>query len=287
MKILITGSKGTFGTDFLAILSSHHEVFGCDLHNCDILDENQVEGVISSFHPNVIVHAAAYTNVDQAETDRETALQVNETGTRHIANAAKRHHARLVHISTDYVFDGTKTTPYTEEDPPCPLGVYGETKFRAEQQVQHILESQDFLILRTAWLYGKHGKNFVSTILRLAQQHKTLRIVKDQTGSPTYTRDLARAIFPLLEKKAFGIVHLTNSGQCTWYEFTKTILDFAGITGVAVQPITAKELGRPAPRPNFSVLDTSKFITLTGQTIRHWKDGLREYLEEVGVKRDA
>jgi dTDP-4-dehydrorhamnose reductase len=242
-----------------------------------------VEHVISSFHPDVIVHAAAYTNVDQAETDQKIALQVNETGTRHIADAAKQHHARLIHISTDYVFDGTKTTPYTEEDPPCPLGIYGETKLRAEQQVQHILENQDFLILRTAWLYGKHGKNFVSTILRLAQQHKTLRIVNDQTGSPTYTRDFARAISALLGKKAFGIVHLTNTGQCTWYEFTKTILDFAGITGVAVQPITAEELGRPAPRPGFSVLDTLKFTILTGQTIRHWKDGLREYLEEVEV----
>jgi dTDP-4-dehydrorhamnose reductase len=281
MKILVTGSRGMLGTDLLEILSVHHEVFGCDLHNCDILDEAQVEGVTSSFRPDVIVHAAAYTNVDQAEIDREIALQVNETGTRHIAGAAKRHHARLMHISTDYVFDGTKTTPYTEEDPPCPLGIYGETKFRAEQQVRQILDDHAYVILRPAWLYGKHGKNFVSTILRLAHQHKTLRIVNDQTGSPTYTRDFARAILALLEKKASGIVHLTNTGHCTWYEFTKTILDFVGITGVVVQPITTEELGRPAPRPKFSVLDTSKFTHLTGQMIRHWKDGLQGYLDEM------
>lgn len=281
MKILVTGSRGMLGTDLVQMLSDQHNVLGCDLHNCDILDAAQIERMVSSFQPSVIIHTAAYTNVDQAETDQETAWQVNVAGTRHVALAAKQGCARLVHISTDYVFDGTKTTPYTESDPTSPLGAYGETKFQAEQHVQKILDPQNVLIIRPAWLYGKHGKNFVSTILRVAQQQDTLRIVDDQTGSPTYTGDLVWGISQLLEHpEASGVVHLVNAGQCSWYDFAKTILEYTGVTNVAVQPISTEELGRPAPRPRFSVLDTSKFKTTTGQAMPHWTKGLKAYLNK-------
>lgn len=281
MKILVTGSRGMLGTDLMTLLAAQHEMFGCDLHNCNILDFGQVEQVLADIHPDVVIHTAAYTNVDQAETDRETALTLNETGTRHVALAAQQQGARFIQISTDYVFDGAKQAPYTEDDPTQPSGWYGITKFRAEQQVRQIFGEQGYVIVRIAWLYGKHGKNFVSTILRLAQQQNPLRIVNDQTGSPTYTKTVVRGILALLHHDVSGIVHLVNSGVCTWYEFTKVILSLAGIQGVDIVPITTEELGRPAPRPKFSVLDTSKFTTITGQRLPHWQEGLQEYLKEI------
>lgn len=280
MRILVTGSRGMLGSDLMQMLGVRDEMLGCDLHNCNILEEAQIQGMAASFRPEVVIHTAAYTNVDRAETDRDAALALNETGTRHVALAAHRNGARLIHISTDYVFSGTKTSPYLENDPPQPTGWYGETKFRAEQQAQQIFGASGYLIVRIAWLYGKHGKNFVSTMLRLAQQQKPLRVVNDQTGSPTYTKTVVRAIQALLDCDLSGVVHVVNSGTCTWYEFTQAILELTGITGVGVVPITTEELGRPAPRPKFSVLDTSKFTATTGQTLPHWKEGLREYLEE-------
>jgi len=281
MKIIVTGSRGMLGTDLVQMLQRKNDVLECDLHNCNILDYDRVESLVSSYRPDVIIHTAAYTNVDQAEMDKDAALRLNELGTKYVATAAKQHHARLVHISTDYVFDGTKTSPYTEEDIPCPVGVYGETKLRGEQQVLQIFGDQNCLIVRTAWLYGKHGKNFVDAILQQAQQQDVLRVVDDQTGSPTYTKDLVRGIILLLDREISGIVHLTNDGYCTWCEFAKTILEFTRMSHVAVQPITTAELNRLAPRPSFSILDTSKFVALTGQKIRHWKQGLQEYLEDL------
>ncbi|MBD3309203.1 dTDP-4-dehydrorhamnose reductase [candidate division KSB3 bacterium] len=282
MKVIVTGARGMVGTDLLHILDEQHiETLACDLPQCDILNADQFEEMVALFQPDTIIHTAAYTNVDQAESDREAARELNEIGTMHVATIAKTYQAKLVSLSTDYVFDGTQTRPYTEDDPPHPVGVYGETKRRGEEQIQRILGDQEYLIVRTAWLYGRHGKNFVETIRQLALQQRTLRVVDDQTGSPTYTRDLARGILALLQQNGSGIVHVTNSGVCTWYEFAKTILDYTGITDVTVQPISSADLQRPAPRPGFSVLDTSKFTALTGQTIRHWKHALHAYLQET------
>ena len=281
MRIIVTGSRGMLGTDLMRMLAGAHEVWGCDLHNCNILAANQFDELVASYHPDVVIHAAAYTNVDQAETDQAAALQLNETGTQYVAMAARQHQAKLVYLSTDYVFDGTKTTPYTEADAPNPLGVYGASKLRGEQQVQRICGAQQYLIVRIAWLYGQHGKNFVQTILQLARQHKVLRIVNDQTGAPTYTKDVVRGIQALLARNVAGIVHLTNDGTCTWHEFAQAILALAGITDVAVQPMTTAELQRPAPRPAFSVLALAKFAAITGQRPRHWKQGLQEYFEEL------
>ncbi len=287
MKVFVTGAHGMLGSDLAGLLRHTSDVFECARHNCDILQYAQLEEMIASYRPDVIIHTAAYTNVDQAESDKDAAMLLNETGTQHVAEIAQAYQAKLVHVSTDYVFDGTKTTPYQEDNQPHPAGVYGETKLRAEQQVQHIFNHADrrqaFLIVRTAWLYGRHGKNFVSAILQRARQHNTLQVVNDQTGAPTYTKDLARGIMALLTHNASGIVHVTNTGSCTWYDFAKTILEFAGISEVTVEPITAQQLGRPAPRPAFSVLDTSRFTMLTGQKMRHWKEGLQEYFEEINA----
>jgi len=266
------------GTELVNLLQEKHEVLGCDVHNCDIRNYEHLEAVVSSYRPEVIIHTAAYTNVDKAESDEGAASLLNETGTKYIAMIAKQYLAKVVYISTDYVFDGTHTTPYTEEDQPHPLGVYGSTKLQAEQQIQRIL--QDFLIVRTAWLYGRYGKNFVSAILQRAQEQDTLKVVNDQTGSPSYAKDVANGILTLLTYNVSGIVHLTNSGQCTWYDFAKVILEYAGMPHVTVEPISTAELGRPAPRPGFSVLDCSKFPALTGQKLRHWKEGLQEYFDE-------
>lgn len=283
MKILVTGANGMLGTDLRALLQGEHEVFGVDLHNCDILQAEQLQTLVQSFQPDVIIHTAAYTNVDQAELDEERATQVNVIGAKNVATAARTCQARMVYISTDYVFDGQKGAPYTEDDRTHPLGVYGKTKFMGEQEVRALLthrSGQDFLIVRTAWLYGRHGKNFVKAILERAQQHQPLRVVSDQAGSPTYTRDLARGILALIEHKASGIVHLTNSGQCTWYDFAKTILAYRQLSEMKIEAITTAELQRLAPRPAFSVLDTSKFTALTGQTLRPWQEGLQAYFEE-------
>jgi len=198
---------------------------------------------------------------------------------------AKAYRAKVVYISTDYVFDGTGSIPYTEKDRPHPAGVYGKTKLRGEQQIFDVLghasDEPEFLIVRIAWLYGRHGNNFVSAILQRAQRQDTLRVVNDQIGSPTYTRDVAEAILALLTHKARGIFHVTNSGQCTWHDFAKTILEYAQMPQVIVQPISTAALRRPAPRPAFSVLDTSKFTATTGQSLRHWKQGLEAYFQEL------
>ena len=257
MKAIVTGAHGMLGTDLMHILRLQYDVFGCDLDNCDILDDKQVEQVVSAYRPDVIIHAAAYTNVDQAETDKDLAMQVNATGTMHVAAAAQKYQAKFVYLSTDYVFDGTKTTLYTEEDLPHPLGVYAESKVCGERHVQQMFahvnqNAPGYLIIRTAWLYGKHGKNFVTTILQLAREQGHLRVVHDQTGSPTYTKDLVRGLLALLDRKATGIFHVTNDGSCTWYEFARTILELAGMSQIPVQPITTQELHLPAPRPKFS-----------------------------------
>ncbi|MCP4403312.1 MAG: dTDP-4-dehydrorhamnose reductase [bacterium] len=281
MKFLITGSRGMLGTDVVGLFQQTYEVLGCDLHNCDILNECRLEETISSFRPDVIIHTAAYTNVDKAESDAEAAALLNERGVEFLAKAAKKYQAKLVYISTDYVFDGRNSVPYTENDEPNPLGVYGNTKLRGEQQLQRILDSKHWLIVRTAWLYGKHGKNFVSAILQRAREIGELQVVNDQQGAPTYTRDLAAGILSLLESDAAGIFHFSNSGQCSWYDFAESIIAYAGLSHVPVQPLSSDDLKRPAPRPGYSVMDTSKFAAVTGRSPRHWKKALEAYFEEV------
>ena len=278
-KILVIGAKGMLGRDLVETLRSSFpkdEITGWDLEEIDIQEERDTITRIRNLEPGVIVHLAAYTDVDGCELNEKKAFAVNAEGTKHVALGAATCGAKVVTLSTDYVFDGKKGSPYLEEDPPNPLNVYGRSKWKGEQYVQELVK--DALIVRTQWLYGKHGKNFVASILRQAREKDVLSVVNDQVGSPTYTLDLSQAIALLIEGKARGIFHVANSDSCTWYHYARTILKLSGIEGVKVVPISSKELAYPAVRPAYSVLDTEKLKRETGLTLRPWAEALKDYL---------
>ncbi len=295
-KILVTGAAGMLGSDLCAELSRAHNVTGLDISEsaafirCDITDKEKVVKVILSRKPDMIIHAAAWTDVDGCEREPDKARRVNEEGTRNVARAAKLLDATLIYISTDFVFDGSGRTPYTEKDAPNPQNVYSESKLRGELIAG---ELDRYVIIRSGWLYGPSGKNFVNTILNKSKKNKKLEVVDDQRGSPTYTKDLAKGICKLSEislrwaaggkrkvkeKAPKGIYHITNSGAVSWFDYTKEILDIAGIKGIEVIPITAGRLGRPANRPAFSVLDNTKFEKTAGFRMRPWREALKDYL---------
>jgi len=280
--ILVVGAKGMLGTDLMEVLHSStpgDEVAGWDIEEIDVEKEEGTVAKIEKLRPEIVVHIAAYTDVDGCESNKEKAFAVNGEGTKHVALAASKCHAKMVYLSTDYVFDGDKREPYSESDSPHPLNVYGESKLKGEQYVQTLVK--DFLIIRTQWLYGPFGKNFVSSILQQARGQSALCIVDDQTGSPTYTADLAKAISKLIQFDARGIFHVANSGVCTWYTFGQTILKFLGINRVKVIPISSGELGRPAVRPFYSVLGCQKLKEETGLTMRPWSEALKDYLKTL------
>jgi dTDP-4-dehydrorhamnose reductase len=278
MKILMTGARGMLGRDLLPLLSAKHEVLGKDIQDFDITDRKRVQEEIAACRPDVVIHAAAYTDVDGCETKRDLAFAVNGEGALHVALGCAHVGSRMIHLSTDYVFDGESGIPYPEGSPPHPLNVYGESKLQGELYIPKVLEN--YLIIRTAWLYGRHGKNFVDTILRLAGQQDELRVVNDQKGSPTFTKDLSQAMGRLVEEETRGVLHVTNSGSCTWFEFAQKVLDLNPSPGrkSRVIPISSTELARPARRPANSVLDCSRFEQITGFRMRSWEEGLKEYL---------
>ena len=283
MNILILGHKGMLGTDLMLRLGIAHEVTGKDVGDFDITSPESCRQVISETNPDVVINAAAYTNVDGAEKDGDKCFTVNAEGVRNVALACEKTNIRIVHFSTDYVFDGTKGTPYLEDDVPSPRGIYAQSKAAGEKYLQE--HSNNYLLIRTAWLYGRSGKNFVKTILEKARQTGNLRVVDDQTGSPTYSRDLAGAVQVLLEQHCQGIFHVTNRGSCTWHTFTKKILEYAGLEHVTVEPIQTKGLNLPAPRPAYSVLGTRKFTDATGNILRFWQLALRDYIEHTEFRR--
>lgn len=283
MKILVLGHKGMLGTELMLRLGFAHNVTGKDIGDFDIASPESCRQVISEINPEVVINAAAYTNVDGAEKDREACFAVNAEGVRNVALACDRENIKLVHFSTDYVFNGNGGTPYVEDDAPSPRGIYAQSKAAGEKYLQEY--SDNYLLVRTAWLYGRKGKNFVKTILEKARQTDNLRVVDDQTGSPTNSRDLAGAVRILLEQGQQGIFHVTNRGSCTWYAFTKKILEYAGLEHVDVEPIKTKDLNLPAPRPAYSVLGTRKFTSATGNILRFWQLALRDYIEHTEVRR--
>ncbi|MCK9392500.1 MAG: dTDP-4-dehydrorhamnose reductase [Syntrophales bacterium] len=283
MNILILGHKGMLGTELMLRLGIAHEVTGKDVGDFDITSPESCRQVISEINPEVVINAAAYTNVDGAEKDRDTCFAVNAEGVRNVALACEKANIRIVHFSTDYVFGGTGATPYREDDAPAPHGVYAQSKAAGEKYLQEY--SENYLLIRTAWLYGRNGKNFVKTILEKARHTDTLRVVDDQTGSPTYSRDLVAAVQVLLEQRHQGIFHVTNRGSCTWYAFTKKILEYAGLEHVAVEPIQTKDLNLPAPRPAYSVLNTRKFTDATGNILRFWQLALQDYVEHTEFRK--
>jgi len=277
MKIAILGAKGMLGHDVVtAGRSAGIEVSGHDLPELDITREPC--GLEKLQACDWVVNCAGYTDVDGAEVDRKAAFSVNRDGARHVAEWCKDRGVPLLHISTDYVFSGSSSMPYREDDPVKPLNVYGESKLAGEQAVQSVYDR--YLIVRTQSLFGINGRNFVKTIVsRLRENDDPIDVVNDQTSCPTYTVHLAGAILRLLNVEKQGIVHVSASGSCTWYEFALAIAEKVKPAAV-IRPVTSAKLARPARRPAFSVLDKERYTTWTNHTMSTWQEGLEEYLEE-------
>ena len=275
MRVLIFGATGLLGKALMKEWTGD-EIRGLGSTAADVRDECQVLGAVARHKPDWIVLAAAYTDVDGCETNQELAFAVNTRGAANVARAAKEHGARLLFVSTDYVFGGTKSSPYEVDDVRSPRSVYGRSKAEAEVELQRILPES--CIARTSWLYGKGGKCFPDTILKLAGSRPVLDVVNDQRGSPTYAVDLARAIAELCRKDARGIVHVTNSGDCTWFDFAREIAARAGLA-TEVRPTTSDKFVRPAERPKYSVLSPA-MLKSYGITMPDWRDALPRYLAE-------
>ncbi len=276
MRVLVVGSRGQLGTDLMLLLAQRPEdvAVGLDMPDIDITSDDSVARAIEEHHPDVIVNCAAWTAVDAAEENEEAALRVNGHGPRVLAEACARSGTWLVQISTDYVFDGHATRPYVEDAPTDPRSAYGRTKLAGEIAVQQALPDRHYL-LRTAWLYGCHGTNFARTMLRLEAERETVSVVTDQVGQPTYSRDLAAQILLLLDARpAAGTFHATNSGQCSWFEFTEAIFAGAGADPARVLPTTSAEFVRPAPRPAYSVLGHDAWSRANLPPMRPWQEGL-------------
>lgn len=275
MKILLFGSTGLIGSALQHEFAKHSEVILITPSHaeCDVRNEQNIEETVKKYKPNVIVNATGYTKVDvaqQEESEKKICYSLNKETPLLLNAAAKNIGALFVHISTDYVFDGTKNTPYTEYDAPCPISVYGTSKYEGEKCIQ--TNGGHCIIARTAWPFGPGGKNFVDTMLQLSLTNEILRVVDDQIGSPTYTLDFAESLYALIKKGVLGIHHIVNSGEASWYTLAKSIFELLGVPQ-EIKPITTIDLNRPAPRPKYSVLATTQKMPL-----RHWKDALAEYL---------
>jgi dTDP-4-dehydrorhamnose reductase len=279
MKLLVTGAAGMLGREVVAAAQRlGHEVAAWDLPESDLTDAGATLAAIRRLEPRAVVNCAAYTNVDAAESDEATATLVNGDAAGNVARACAAAGARLVHVSTDYVFDGSKREPWIESDATSPLGAYGRSKLHGEDLVR--AELPDHAIVRTAWLFGPHGPNFVSTMLRLAAERDEVQVVTDQVGSPTFAGHLAPALVDMAERTDTGIFHGAGSGSCSWYELTLEAYDAAGVA-CRVLPTTAEQFARPAPRPAYSVLGSEREHPIT---LPPWQEGVRAHLaalEEV------
>lgn len=278
MKILLTGSKGMLGHDLIRILSHKHQIVATDIGDLDVTNLDQTIASIRNNKPDTVIHAAAYTNVDGCEGNADLAFQVNGLGARNVAIACQETGAAMVYFSSDYVFDGEKGSPYLEYDSTNPKSIYGQSKLWGEKLVKEILPRH--YIIRTSWLFGSNGKNFVHTMLDLAKKKPELRVVDDQVGSPTYTLDLASAVAQMIVNPGFGTFHLTNQDTCSWYDFAREIFSLAGMT-VNIRPIDSQELNRPAYRPKYSVLENYIWRLEGYAPLRSYKEALADFM---GVK---
>lgn len=280
-NILITGAGGQLGNEMRALSGLHPDYcyFFTDVQELDITRRDAVLEFVDRNQIDAIVNCAAYTAVDQAEDHSGLCDRLNNLAPGYLAEAAAARNALLIHTSTDYVFDGTNHIPYTENDVPCPQTVYGSTKLSGEENVRNILSQA--IILRTAWLYSTYGNNFVKTMMRLGREKDRLGVVFDQIGTPTYARDLARAIYSILEKGGGdpGIYHFSNEGVCSWYDFAKSIHRLSGISGCRIDPLHTYEYPAKARRPSYSVLDKTKIKKTFGITIPHWEESLEECID--------
>lgn len=284
MRYLITGASGMLGTDLQKVLAGR-DITALGRADLDVTDLDAVRAAVSGH--DVIINAAAYTKVDDAESHEDDAFAVNATGAKNLAIAAHASGATLVQVSTDYVFKGDATAPYAEDTPREPLSAYGRTKGAGEEAA--LSENPDgTYIVRTAWLYGEHGPNFAATMVRLAGSHPTVSVVTDQLGQPTWTADLAKQIVALVDSNApAGVYHGTNSGEASWFDFTKAIFEEVGLDPERVQPTDSSAFVRPAPRPAYSVLGHDAWVKAGLPPMRHWREALAEAVATGAVARPA
>lgn len=275
MRVLVTGAGGMLGRDVSIALSRRHQVTALGRKELDITTGRALS-IIQDLRPHLVVNCAAYTDVDGCEQNPALAYAVNARGVGNLALACRKIGATLLQFSTDYVFSGKNKHPYPESHPPDPINVYGKSKLAGEQQLRRLLDR--YYIVRTSWLFGTGGPNFVSTVLYLAASRGKLAVVRDQLGSPTYTADLAAAAVKLVESQAYGTYHITNSSWCSRYQLARDAIQMAGLKGVEIEPIITARLGRPAKRPAFSVLANQKWLSLGNAPLRHYKKALADYL---------
>lgn len=285
MNILVTGANGQLGNEIRVVAqnSTDNYIF-TDVTELDITDALAVEKTIRNNNINVVINCAAYTNVDKAENDREFAEILNAKAVENLAVAIRKNNGLLIHVSTDYVFGGTKNnTPCTEDEPVNPTGVYGITKLHGEQAI--IGSGCHYIIIRTAWLYSEFGKNFLKTMLNFTATKPQLKVVFDQVGTPTYAYDLAKVIFDIIENRKFegkyGIYHYSNEGVCSWFDFTKMIAEYTGNTECDIQPCHSDEFPSPVIRPSYSVLDKTKIKETFGISIPYWTESLRQCIDNI------
>lgn len=296
MKILITGCNGQLGNELQSIIKSgkaeinevsenirKSEIVALDVEELDITNLTKVREILNDVRPDVVINCAAATNVDGCEGNEDFAFRVNSIGSRNLAIICEEIGAKLVQVSTDYVFSGVSNKPLTEYDLTAPYSVYGKTKLLGEQYVQQFCSK--YFIVRTAWLYGHIGKNFVYTMMRLGKEKDIIKVVDDQRGSPTHANDLAYHILKLIETEEYGIYHCTGKGECTWYEFAKMIIELSG-ERCEVKPCTSEEYVTPAKRPEYSSLDNMMLRSTVGDEMRDWKEAIKSFIEKV-MKGDS
>jgi dTDP-4-dehydrorhamnose reductase len=280
VRVLITGAGGQLGTDLVRTFSAdrHHDVVATTRAELDLGDRDSVLGAITSAEPDVVIHAGAWTAVDACESDPDKAFRINALGTRHVQHGARLVGARVIYVSTDYVFDGTATEPIDEWQPTRPLGVYGRSKLGGEWEVD---VAGGNTVVRCAWVCGAHGGNFVKTMLRLAGEREQLTVVADQVGSPTFTEDLAAAIKRLAVGRFPGVFHVTNSGTATWFELAQATFAAAGLDPARVTPITTADYPTPARRPAYSVLDNAALRLQGLPLLPDWHEPLERLVKEL------
>ncbi len=285
MKVLIIGSNGQLGWELQRTCPDGYDYTAMDYPEMDITQKESVKALLDQQQPDWIINCAAYTHVDRAETEAEAAHAINATGVEYLAQGAKEVCARMIHISTDFVFNGNSCRPYRPTDKPDPLSVYGTTKLAGEQAVTNILK-EDALIIRTAWLYSSHGNNFVCTMIRLMQEKEFLNVVDDQIGTPCWAKGLANAVWAAVDKNLKGIFHWTDAGVASWYDFSVAIQEESVLAGllersIPILPISSEHYPAPARRPPLSLLDKSSFSAATGLIPSHWRHQLRRMIQEL------
>lgn len=279
-RILVTGSNGQLGKSIKDIDDNKFDIKYASSSDLDITNNQEVESFFEQQKIDWCINCAAYTAVDKAESDYNSAFNVNVSGVKNLAEACRRYSVKLIHVSTDFVFDGEHNKPYKESDPTNPISVYGDTKLKGEHALSNSLK--EYFILRTSWLYSEHGSNFLKTMLRLSKDKTQLGVVGDQIGTPTYAKDLAKAIFHIIANDIsdYGIYHYSNNGVASWYDFAKAIFDISNIN-IQLNNITTAQFPTPAKRPHFSVLDKTKIETTLKQKAPYWRDSLIVAMQNI------